>query len=71
MLKAVRVTTVETRAKAARVLDLQVVERVAKPEKRKKNKTWSPTWKGSTQIGQFPMSVSATTLDSNAWREEF
>ena len=35
-MKAVRVTTVETRAKAARVLDLQVVERVAKPEKREK-----------------------------------
>ena len=29
-------TTVETRAKAARVLDLRVVERVVKPEKRKK-----------------------------------
>ena len=36
-MKAVRVTTVETRAKAARVLDLQVVERVLKPEKREKN----------------------------------
>ena len=36
-MKAVRVKTVETRAKAARVLDLRVVERVVKPEKRKKD----------------------------------
>ena len=35
-MKAVRVTTVETRAKAARVLDLRVEERVVIPEKRKK-----------------------------------
>ena len=71
-MKAVRVTTVETRAKAARVLDLREEERVVKPEKRE-NKTWSPTWKVWTQIGQFPLSSasSATTSDSNAWREEF
>ena len=71
-MKAVRVTTVETRAKAARVLDLQVVERVVKPEKREKQDLVADL-EGLDTNRAVPhvLRLPPTTSVSNAWREEF
>ena len=66
-LKTVWVAAMQVRRLAAR--EPQLKSRVATYESLN-FPTWSPIWKGSTQIGQFPMFSSDTTFLSKAWQVE-
>ena len=63
--EAVRVAAVLVRRPAAREQDLKARE-LLKPCESLNFQTWSPIWKGSTQIGQLPLFSSDTTLVSKA-----
>ena len=67
--EAVRVAAVQVRRPAAREQDLKARE-LLKPCESLNFQTWSPIWKGSTQIGQLPLFSSDTTLVSKAWEVE-
>ena len=67
--EAVSVAAVHVRRPAARELDLKARE-LLKPCESLNFQTWSPIWKGSTQIGQLPLFSSDTTLLSKAWEVE-
>ena len=52
--QAARVTTVETRPKAPRILDLRAWERVLKPEKREKTRPGRRLGRQIGKLGSFP-----------------